>query len=77
MLTGAQDTAHHFNRNNLTGAVGLALILCSALTVFLNSRFFLRVAHSKRIMCGLISSASGLFIYGITHLSNDSRFFAL
>lgn len=72
LLSGSQDIANHFQKPNLTAAISLGLIIFSAATVFCNSKFFLKVAHKKRILTSIIYSCLGLLIYGLVTLYNDT-----
>ena len=55
--------------------VSLGLILFSALTTFINGKFFLRVPHSTRIITGILIAVAGILIYGFSTLSHQKYMF--
>jgi hypothetical protein len=76
VISGSQQLAHKFHSQDKMPLIPLGLILFSAATSFLNSKYFLQVPHPKRIAVGLVVSGLGLALFGgSTLFDHECMFF--
>jgi hypothetical protein len=75
VLTGSQDMAAHFDYKDLMAFIALGLILLSSLTVLLNSTYFLRITHARRLAFGLTAGGLGLVLFGCVTVFEQGDWF--
>jgi len=70
--SSAQEIAKSFNKENLMALFQFCLILFGTTIKFLNSRFLLKIKHTKRIFLALSMSLSAYIILAISTRSQES-----
>jgi len=70
--SSAQEIAKSFNKENLMALFQFCLILFGTTIKFLNSRFLLKIKHTKRIFLALSMALSAYIILAISTRSQES-----